>query len=203
MNDCYKTNFDKFDWLIFYELDEFIHLHNYTNIKDFLNQPKFNNCQLIHLNLICHTDNDKLYYENKPLAERFPELVPSSRVSDLEVKSILKGHIPNLRIQSMHTGTKKVRNCNGYGHSNKYRVNVALEPDREYYYIDHYYSKSTEEFVDKLARGDAFSTSVSYYMQRVQKYFLQSNCTLEKINMIEKGTGLNLSEFRKKLSFNL
>ena len=26
MNDCYKKNFLIYDWLIFYELDEFIHL---------------------------------------------------------------------------------------------------------------------------------------------------------------------------------
>ena len=38
MNDCYSRNFEKNDWLIFYEIDEFIHLENYTNIKLFLNQ---------------------------------------------------------------------------------------------------------------------------------------------------------------------
>ena len=56
MNACYQKNFDKFDWLIFYELDEFIHLSNYSNIKMFLNEEKFNKCNLIYLNLVCHTD---------------------------------------------------------------------------------------------------------------------------------------------------
>ena len=26
MNDCYKNNYDIFDWLIFYDIDEFIYL---------------------------------------------------------------------------------------------------------------------------------------------------------------------------------
>ena len=68
MNDCYKKNFDKFDWLIFYELDEFIHLSNYSNLKIFLNEEKFNKCNLICLNLLCHTDNNLLFYQNKSLA---------------------------------------------------------------------------------------------------------------------------------------
>ena len=77
MNDCYKKNYKKYQWLIFYEIDEFINLHNYINIKYFLNKKKFENWQLIYLkarnnlNLICHTDNNLLKYENKSLKERF------------------------------------------------------------------------------------------------------------------------------------
>ena len=58
MNECYQNNYDKYDWLIFYELDEFIHLSNYSNIKLFLNEEKFNKCNLIYLNMLCHTDNN-------------------------------------------------------------------------------------------------------------------------------------------------
>ena len=32
MNDCYKKNFKKYDWLIFFEIDEYIHLKNFKNI---------------------------------------------------------------------------------------------------------------------------------------------------------------------------
>ena len=66
----------KNDWLLFYEVDEYIHLYNYTNIKNFFNEQKFENFDIIHLNLICHTDNNLLYYKNKSLAERFPEITP-------------------------------------------------------------------------------------------------------------------------------
>ena len=50
MNDCYRNNFRTYDWFIFYEVDEFIQLNNYTNIKDFLNENKFNKCEITHLN---------------------------------------------------------------------------------------------------------------------------------------------------------
>ena len=62
LNNCYKNNFENYDWLIFYDIDEFIHLSNYSNVKDFLDEPKFKNCQLVHLNLLCHTDNNNIIY---------------------------------------------------------------------------------------------------------------------------------------------
>ena len=64
MNDCYKNNIANYGWLLFYDIDEYIHLHNY-NIKSFLNQEKFEGCQLIYLNMICHTDNNKLTVSKK------------------------------------------------------------------------------------------------------------------------------------------
>ena len=35
--DCYKNNYKKYDWLIFFDMDEYLFLKNYTNIKNFLN----------------------------------------------------------------------------------------------------------------------------------------------------------------------
>ena len=121
MKDCYRRNYNKYDWLIFYELDEFIHLSNYTNIKSFLKQSKFEDCQLICLNLICHTDNNKLYYENKPLSERFPEIVPITKHDGkfLEVKSIIRGNISNPGNIHIHILSTDLINCNGYGNKNK------------------------------------------------------------------------------------
>ena len=33
--DCYLRNFKKFDWLLFYDLDEYIYLKDYESIKLF------------------------------------------------------------------------------------------------------------------------------------------------------------------------
>ena len=164
MKDCYRRNNQKYDWLIFYELDEFIHLRNYTNIKSFL-KPKFENFQLLYLNLVCHTDNNKLYYENNPLSERFPEIAPITKFLGkyLEVKSIIKGNISEARINHSHLLDKRLRNWTGYVNWNKvFNDHFSSEPDYTHYYIDHYYSKSTEEFINKLNRGDEFSTATSY-----------------------------------------
>ena len=51
-NDCYSKNYDKYEWLIFNDIDEFINLKNYGGVKNFLNEPRFKNCGSIHLNWI-------------------------------------------------------------------------------------------------------------------------------------------------------
>ena len=202
MNDCYQRNYQNYDWLIFYELDEYIHLSNYTNIKPFLNEHKFDECQLIYLNLICHSDNNLLYYENKSLAERFPERVSRKYLGGyrLEIKSILRGHIPNVTIYSNHILTKKLINCNGYGNRNKFYYDVySSQNDFKHFYIDHYYSKSTEEFIGKINKGDAWINTPEFILGKIDKYFSQSKMTEEKLNFIENKTRLNLSKYWEKL----
>ena len=36
LNNCYKTNYKKYDWFIMFDMDEFIYLKRYSNIKLFL-----------------------------------------------------------------------------------------------------------------------------------------------------------------------
>jgi len=200
MNNCYKSNYNKYDWLIFYEIDEFIHLYKHKSIKKFLNKKKFKDCQVIYLNLVCHTDNNLLYYQNKSLFKRFPHV---NKKIKLEVKSIVRGFIPKLTINHLHTCNNRLINCNGFGHKNKIVSIFSTERDFKYYYIDHFYSKSTEEFINKLKRGDLYKVSISYYLHKIYKYYLQSNFTIEKIVMIENSTGFNLSKYKKILGYQI
>ena len=144
MNECYYRNYEKYDWILFFELDEFIHLYNYTNIKLFLNEKKFKNCQIIYLNLIIHNDNDQLHYYYGSLFERFPNIVPKNKLSSLQVKMIIKGNIKNIVIRTTASCTLKSNNdtlskCNGFGE----RVNQdgfsTKKTDYKFYYLDHFF----------------------------------------------------------------
>ena len=199
MNNCYKNNYKKYDWLIFYDIDEYIHLKNYSNIKFFLNEKKFSHCQLIYLNLVIHTDNEQLFYENRSLFERFPNIVPKNKPQgkELEIKFILKGHIPNIIIKNQHYCNYKLKNCNGFGKTNSSHFLYTKEPDYDYYYIDHFFSKSTEELIHKIIKGDCrYKQNIKY--NKIKRYFNQSNRTYEKIKLIEKRLGINLFKFKYK-----
>ena len=197
MNDCYKRNYQKYDWLIFYDIDEFIYLNNYKNIKKFLNQKIFNDCEVICLNWIEHTDNNKLYYENKSLFERFKQIENLDKKSKKypQVKPILRGHISNIRIKHLHTINNNLNICNGFGHKNKIFDSLKTkEPDYKNYYINHYFTKSTEEFIKKLNRGDALFLNST--LIRIRKYFEINRLSQKKIEMIENATGLNLYKYK-------
>ena len=98
-------------------------MSNYINIKSFLKEPKFEKCKIIHLNLFCHTDSNNLYYEdNKPLSERFPEIVPITKyeVKYLEIRSIVNSRISKDMFRHAYLFNRNLRSCNGYGNKSKY-----------------------------------------------------------------------------------
>ena len=197
-NECFLKNNDNFDWLIFYDVDEFIYLKNYSNIKHFLSEPRFKNCIKINLNWVIHTDNNLIYYDNRTLHQRFPEIEPNARnnkkKSIARYKSILRGHIPSLELFSGH-----IKGCDGFGNKSKLIDNLYMKNcDFENYYIDHFYFKSVEEFVEKLNKGDNyFEDKISFKIHRIKRFLKINKITLEKINYIENKTNISLSKFKK------
>ena len=201
LRDCYKKNFILFDWFVFIDLDEYIYLKNYKNIKDYLKNKIFRNCQVIHLNQVFYTDNDLLYYDNRTLKERFPIKEPKARGKKTggiaPVKPLVRGKIPNLFVQSIHFGTNRYNMCDGFGNKSNLNRVFTNKTDFEYYYFLHYFSKSTEEFIYKIKRGDAiFDNKV---LGNIKKYFKINKITIEKINLFEKELKVDLSNYRAHL----
>ena len=200
---CYNKNKYIYDWFIFFDIDEFINLNNYTNIKDFLNENKFNKCNLIYFNCLRHTDNDLLYYDNRTLKEKFPIIKWDSHM--YTVKSMMRGSNPKyVRFTTTHwldRGLKK--GCDVFG---KYvhptiRLRIGKKIKKTDIYIDHYCFKSTEEYINKINKGDARAGyNKRNKMHKIKLYFKYNNITLEKINYIAKKTRLNLTLFKSMLN---
>ena len=199
MNDCYEKNYFNYDWLIFFEVDEYVYLKNYNNIKNYLKNKRFQNCERIQLNWVLHTDNNLLYYDNRSIVERFPEkeqIKNNGRKN--AIKSILKGHIINIKIKDIHLLNKQLRACDGFGNYIKKISHLTDKSDFEYYYINHYFCKSTEEFINKINKGDVLYFK-SNILLRINFYYKINKKTIEKINLMENRTGLNLSSLKKNL----
>ena len=206
MNDCYNKNHNKFDWLFFFDIDEFLFLKNYTNIKTYLNNLKFYKCKIIHFNWIFLTDNNLLYYDNRSLFERFTEREPKVRYNRSRkagIKTIIKGHLKNIKIECQHRITFKFNSCDGYGNIKILNGIETEDADYENYYIKHFYCKSTEEFINKLLKGDIiFGQDDDWKLAKIKTYFGYNEITSKKINFIEKKTGFNLSQFKEKIKYN-
>ena len=91
-----------------------------------------------------------------------------------------------------------MKKCNGYGPRKSYNIIFATENDYTNYYVDHYYSKSTEELIQKVMKGDNLIIRDEYERLKIKKYFTQSIITPEKLDMIEQKTGLKFPELRNK-----
>ena len=210
MNNCYQKHHNEYNWLLFYEIDEFLHLKNFTNAKQYLNQKKFKKCDSIRLNWVHMSDNNKIYYENKPLKERFTKVgnnVNKNKFNYLcSVKSIIRGHLKNIIINHNHLLSHKLKGCNGFGKRNQLSNFLSLEPDYEYYYIYHYYGKTVEEFVEKITRGDVLRESKLELLKfNIQKYFYINDITREILAYIEEKLGriYNISGFLKDYEKNI
>ena len=210
---CYKRNKIKYDWLIFYDMDEFIHLHHYNNIKNYLNQNHFSKCNIIYLNHVIHTDNNQINYRNKSLFERFPQIEnfkklnfsykPRDVLRDV-TKMIIRGNIQNINFSNPHFVIDKLhKSCNGFGKLINQKGIHLKKPDHHRFYFDHFYFKSSEEYLNKLNVGSVyFGKKRGYNIYRFQIYFAFNNITDEKLDYFENKTGVNLTYFRNKMSLN-
>ena len=192
LNNCYQKYNHLFDWIAFYDVDEFLYIRNYTNINSFLSLPQFKKCQNIIINWKYFGDNDKIYYNEKPLTERFTK--PINISNNLKIlndkyyiaaaKSIVRsglklnwGLFPHYLINTI--------NCRPNGSI----LNDYFYPyDHSIAYINHYLTKSTEEFVEKLKRGDVLHNATDdYILNRINNYyFLFNKKTKQKIQIFKK-----------------
>jgi hypothetical protein len=140
-----------------------------------------------------HTDNNLIKYDNRSLHERFPEFKKIIRTG----KTILRGGIKNVNIREVHLLDHKIPSCNSQGKIIKFGKDKM---DFDNYFIDHFYFKSLEEFVQKIKKGDTyFGYNKGFQMLRLQRYFMINNITLKKIEYIEKNLKFNLSKYKKNL----
>ena len=200
MNHCYANHYGHYDWILFYEPDEFIHLNGINNIKTFLVDPKFEQCKKIYLNWVIHTDNDLYHYEDKPVQLRFPKILPKPQDpnnTDFNVvKSIFRGKQENIKIDCLYRLNKMEDGCNGYGKIAKMKSYKMIEPDYDNFYIDHYFSKSVDEFIENIDKEDLDNNDIRF-KNDLENYFKINNMTNDKIKYIEEKTKLDLSKYKK------
>jgi len=154
MNDCYQKNHDKYNWLVFNNINEFIHFKNNNNIKYFLGQEKFNTCKKIYINGALHNDHNLIQNGNKTPQQKLSESKEKQTGDKLSkntlIKSIIRGNIPNIIFDSEHKLSNELQGCNEEGIEIKLNGNRINEEDFNNNYVDHYHYKSLNRNSKKL-----------------------------------------------------
>ena len=125
------------------------------------------------------------------------------------VKTIIRGNLKGVKFKTTHWLNRKLIGCNFLGKIIKPSKNVKILTDFnksffKLYYIDHYSFKSTEEYINKINKGDGiygFNKKIQYH--KINLYFKYNKITKEKIFFIENKTGLNLNKYKLKLKKNI
>lgn len=170
---CLKSYGDENKWIAFIDTDEFIRItDSRTNIKDFL--QRFENVDAIVLKWIVYGADGQYKKDSRPVRERFkkivwyPENLPACKciINPKNTKS-MTAHIP------VQTGHPLIM-VNEYGET---VTNILSEKvSCDLIAVDHYFTRSLEEWEEKISRGscDSFS-SRSYNM------FWEINKDMERV----------------------
>ena len=78
-----------------------------------------------------------------------------------------------------------------------------MNPDYEFYYIKHYYTKSVQEFIEKIDRGDLLRGNKKNIIEwAIEKFFYINIITFEKIKYIKDHLGekYNLSKYISEIN---
>jgi len=190
--DCYDKNNKDYDWLSFYDFDEFLELYpKNTSIQQFLGNKRYKKCQNIKINFLFYSDNELLYYDKRPVQERFKHPLLNNR-NNVFIKSTVRGGLKenywNKSISS-HSSLMNYTSCNSLGEFMQYDSVKNRKINYKYAVLKHYYTKSVEEYANKTKRGEAFFRYIDFNKRkarRIDNYFFYNRKTKKKIKLFKK-----------------
>lgn len=188
-NTAYQRYNKQFDWLCFFDCDEFLYLNKHGNIKEFLSDPRFNGFNSISVNWKLYGDNGLIRYDGRPLKERFTEPLPFDKQvnymfpENYHIKSIVSGDITMLNWVNPHFATGVGSVCNASG---KRCENGPFVPyDYTYAELRHYRTKTLEEFLNiRMKRGRADAGPEHYYTLE-NDFFRHNEKSEDKIKFLQ------------------
>ena len=185
------------------DIDEYLYIKG-EKLKEYLTNRRFKKCDFIKFHWVLPTDNNMIFYDSRPLFQRFkPPYIKS-----IYIKSIIRGNISNLKywVHSPFISPKRNTTCNNVGKIIYYdHMNFEhFEPiNIRKAYIIHFRYKSTEELVNKFKRGYGNwhkNNLKNVLLELLKSYFQINEITTEKIRLIENRLKLNLTYLIKDIN---
>lgn len=151
-----------FDWIAVFDVDEYLTFNdkNIHTIKEFLESQDFSRFGHIKINWRVYNDNGKLYYENKPVMERFTNPSPINFLNtwvsnpfpeNSTTKPIVNCSMDEIIFKSPHVVHTKIQNmtiaaCNPSGEMVNFQSG-GMTMDYRVAQLNHYQSLSISEFL--------------------------------------------------------
>ena len=196
--DCYEKNNKKYKWLSFFDLDEFLVLKpKNMKINKLLNNKRYEKCDNIKINWLIYSDSNLVYYENKPIKERFTQPIYNTPIN-IHIKSTVRGNLKSNywnNTLNPHTSENEFISCSSSGNLIKYNSPFNEPPDYKFAVLRHYHTKTIEEFCSKIKRGRA-TRKVDYnekeILERLKMFFSINKKTKEKFQVIREQLNISI-----------
>jgi hypothetical protein len=151
--DCYEKHGNNYGWIGFLDADELVKTDGYYSLPDYLDAMQ---ADVVLLSWRIMTDSGLVHYDPRPMAERFTvaKEKPSLENGTEFVKSFVRGGLTGLHFEVQphvpsFKGKLKVVNAVG----DDAILYPAIKPVHKVAWIDHYLTKTAEEYIGKINRG--------------------------------------------------
>lgn len=195
---CWETYKNSFDWLAFFDFDEFLTLTSHLTIKEYLADSIFYPYDMIHINWMGYDDNDLVYYDSRPLLERFTRNHDFNLTKQYNfpennhIKSIIRcknrGYVNWIMGSNMHTPSNNLRCCDNKGLECS-SSSPFLSYNFDLAYLKHFSTKTIDEWLNvKLQRGfldQPLNEDGEFNALNLDIFFKINKITEEKINFIK------------------
>ena len=194
--DCYDRHHREYDWIAFFDIDEFLTFEDKSmDIHSFLSQKKYLPFQVMHINWKIYGDNDLLDNDGRSVTERFENSVlpldfkTRERPWNENVKSIVRGGLSKVSWSATpHTiESKYYQCCNSEGVL--VDVNSPFQ-DIEFksVFLRHYRTKTIAEWIkNKMVRGFPDQSETEWKKALgIDHFFEYNRKTEEKIRYVQE-----------------
>lgn len=168
-SECLEDYKDQLDWIGFFDIDEFLELCDGKTIQKQFSFINYENFTSILVSWCIMGDKDALYYENKPVTERFTQKLEGAYTTvGISLNGVVKSFVRTNRGIKFVTGpyiSTSTDICNSGGL--KCFVNdecIALSvPNHFCMYLKHYFTKSLSEYLYKNIQNVVYSRTLDTY----------------------------------------
>ena len=190
-NDCYQKHGYDYGWIGFLDADEFVRLSDrHKDIATYLKDVG-GHADVVLLNWRIMTDNGLIHKDARPVQQRFtqPMLPLDKRVKFTDipendhVKAFVRGGIERLKFaDTPHCPTKPADMIAVNSNGERAKLSAFTPFQHRYAWIDHYHTKTAEEFLGKCRRGFPLGAHYeeTYRRQAVDFFFKINERTPEK-----------------------
>ena len=202
-NECYQTYKNDYDWIAFFDCDEFVTFGNsgITSIGMALSDERFNGYDMIHINWLMYNDNELLHNDGRPVMLRFQKVVEPidfrrafpNIPENFHIKSIVRGGLEGVVFDNPHTPNGIESCCDSTG--NKVDSNAKLQPyNYTFLFLRHYSDKTIDEYIDKITRGfpdQVLKPELFEYLIK-ERFFKSNKPTREKLAIVKERLEIDL-----------
>lgn len=197
-NECYKTYGNEYDWIAFFDIDEFMFVNCNKTLGEYLARPEFNEYDMIHINWLLFGDGGQIKSDGRGLLQRIQQPLDINQTTlysfpdNFHCKSIIRGGLAEVKWDgTSHTPTNGIKCCNSYG-----LPCDGNSPFTPYDYrnagLRHFTTKTAEEYAEKVKKGfpDANPTTKE---KMVKIFFDRNEITAEKVAIFKEKNGIDMS----------